>query len=472
MKYQAKTICEFDRVDLPKADLMTLMSRKIVDIADGGAYFSRAGVFTGAGNMYVVVPWILKEAASASKNHSYTREVSELFSTSKWFFDLLTDSNQMSSDAGSGKEFVYFSMLLKVEKLVAKGIRFNIFRSETTISSNIKGRWLLEKDLAETDTPVLFTCEVDECDRNHCLLSIARLFALQLSHQVKGKELSKRANILSKTLETLVDLPIDVPNALDAAITLSRSDKRFSDWEFWLKTIKAGIAESGERSQLLRVGAGEDFDFDSATFFEDAVEIALRTLGYSTAAQASGKILGGARWISGSSQTIDSEGSPEPKKARNARQRSRPDIYVRRQNKLPLLFECKYKNLKPQKPNGAPVVFNRDDRNQILSFILSQSAQQQFDTNAIVVIYPILESDIGPYETPILAYNANFDVSVEAKAPFSLQWTGDGSVSQRQPIRIYFYGIKIISCLAKPDPTQTNHAERERLKRFIEKLSA
>lgn len=434
-----------------------LLNTRRIELCGNAYRFVCSGVFSTPNTTYIVIPWV----ASTLKARALraTDPCSLMVAAFDWLKLIPTTGSAQNLGITTGREFLLHALLQYMIPLIENGLRYNIFRSEHQILGAIRGRWDLTRDLNQGQFPTTFSCNVDTCDRNHAIVSIARQFCHDLSTTAESQLVRSKAFQMESLLAQMADLQRDPLATLVDAELLASSDRRFSEWLPWLQMLKENISSKDGKPNFAAQGLTQDFEFNTASFFELAVEKILKQAGFAPRPQESGSILGGSTWMWNDRAL---EGDEPIVKARN---RSRPDLIVDSPEfKIPVLIECKYKKLEvvttgPEIRTSKRIGnFNRDDRNQVLSFVLSRSEDLRFDTSFIVVIYPAREVDP---DTPVLCFEAQTSTQGEHE---TVRW-GPMPPSEAN-LNIHFFGLDVMRALDEIR-SKTDGSEIMRLRRFL-----
>ena len=280
-----------------------------------------------------------------------------------------------------------------------------------------------------------------------------------LINQYQKQRFAQR--IIETLFNTLADKPRDINAVLEDSINLANRDKRFSHWIPWLSVI--GLNKESLIEQKLYAGSYNCFSFNSASFFEESLRHILKALNYEFSSQKSNEVLGGAYWSS------KLRFSDEDDQFKKSSQGSRPDYLVFRKMKKTLLLECKYKKMSPvlmdqiedqeiYKMEG----FKTSDRNQLLSFILSQDPHNLIETESIIVVYPKLETSESQI-VPKLTFGANFF----NKTTLGISWPIE---SKNSNIVVRFFGISALTILNEISSQNIEKPELDRFRSFLASL--
>lgn len=439
-----------DEIILSERDFAHFSQRGLIHTRAKKSVFNQAGVFAGEKNIFVIVPWVTKglsgddRQALCGPDDACSRVLDVLFHLR----DLSTECSKLTAPAMNGRDFLYLAFLKSLRRLIDEGLRNNVFRADQDVLPMIRGKWLAARDLAKAEMPISFSCEFSVCDRNHPILSIAREYCYQLMKAAQSRRLRNEASTEQARLADSADLPIDIRSTYRAALHLSGTDRRFAGWSSWLKSLESVVdIDSNGRLALVSSGLVSDAEFPTARFFELAVTRIITRSGYQVGEQKSEQILGGSYWYKGgsTSEEQDFDANALPADTSHSRYSSRPDAIISRADlPLPILVECKYKHLKVETTkSGANKVrgFDRGDRNQLLSFLLSYSESLKFDTSKIILLYPRTHGSLSL--TAKLVFPSWL---VTGQGEFGVHWKRGKSFND-QSVAIKFVGIDVIATL-------------------------
>lgn len=442
-KWVLQTFEQEPLTSLGKDDLADLVTKDRLYKTKEGYAFKQAGIYTTENKIFVVLPWICKDSVKTAEIYSSNDDVSLMLDT---FFNLKRitgESFNARLNIETGRDLLIYGYLRELELLVESGLKNNVFRSLVDLRKSIQGKWLINQDISKTETPINFTCEISECDTNHPLLIVAREYSLQASQICKSNKLKYMAISLEKKLSYFAETTTNIHQTVNQAEILAGSDKRFKAWQPWIEAIQwfLDMEGSSRRNSITKTGMVNDVELPSPRLFELVTTKLLKSIGYSVKEQLSGKILGGSSWHGSKLlEEDDSEFTVESNIKANSN--SRPDIICSKENTLPFLIECKYKQLEIDNSGKIPKMkgLNRNDRNQILSFVLSMTNQTRFNTESIFLVWPSRGCSGSP--VPELRFPAIIDFS--SKIP-NLSW--DPKYNDKSNLKIKFLTFDMIQVL-------------------------
>lgn len=461
---------EFKLIErLPKDDRAELLNRGVLSPLKYGYSFNASGIFSTAKNIYIVLPWILSQPNQDEA--SYRRSaLSNVFHSFKWFAEGISKSYGKSSHAQDASEFLHFSLFMSLKEALEVSVNYNVFRSTESVLPVVKGKWKMETDVALNHQPILFTCLTDECDRNHPIFVTALQYCELLEIRIGSRILRRDVQGTIEMLRSISNNDGEIEDNLEDALKLARSDRRFSHWVDWLNFLKEHFGSI--KDDITSFAELKDFKFETAVFFEESIRFVLDYLELDFTCQKPSAILGGSFW-GGVEQIKEDVPRLMQLNRLSSRYTSRPDYFIFRKDKKPILLECKYKQYFFTKHTHQGLEyssvnsFQTSDRNQILSFILSQSSELKFEPRSIVVIFPLLEDLDHSAESAYLTFNAttSYDEAV------NLNWCSRNYPVPENNITIHFFGAKILKMLSELNVKNEPQTEIDRFRKFIAKLA-
>ncbi len=426
-------------VEISREEISELVLKDRVYRVDGGFAFKQAGVYTTNHRIFVVLPWICRDFEKTKQIYDTIDDASLMLDA---FFDLkrvIAKAQVATTDIETGRDFVLYGYMQELASLVEIGIKNNVFRSLTDSRSAIQGKWLIAKDISQTETPTSFTCEVSECDKNHPLLMLAREYAYQVGQNCQSVRLRNLANALERKLSFHADVAENIHSTVRQAKQMASTDKRFKIWAPWIEAIHWFLEIETGRSihSIAKAGSISDIEFPSPRLFEIVTAKLLRKIGYNVKEQVSGKILGGSSWV-GKNQIEEERSEFSNDIFSTAASTSRPDMLATRQGQVPFLFECKYKQLEIDAGEAVPRIkgLNRNDRNQLLSFVMSISVESRFNTNSIFLVWP--SRNCANTAVPELRFATRFEFV--GTSP-TLKWSANFLNSSNLKVRFLTYDL-------------------------------
>lgn len=363
----------------------------VLTIGKRGAQFNASGLFQIRGEApYLVLPWFLAPNKQASEHEAQRASSILLLDVIKGIQYSAHSLMDVAPphEVQSASEFLHHSFLVRLHQCVVEDIRKNYFRVRTDEVGAIRGKWRLHRDLSKTLRPLKFTCEFEETDPSNEILIFAKAIAHWIQKRVSIKANSGLcADVISK-LASIELLPLSDQVFIRANVRAKREIGR----AHWKGLIAYGSSLYSSQDNI-GTDAGTAYQFPMDRFFELLLEDSLSLSGREVAAQVQNPVLGKSFWFHGSEVIEDSVDKEAPDE--NDRSglpltggiSSRPDL-VLRTNDTTAIIECKYKPLKipligPEKNTEWERPLGRDDRNQLLSFLLSIDCSPELEASRV-----------------------------------------------------------------------------------------
>lgn len=435
----------FEREEIPddigsdKAKLRFIQQHDVhVDFTKNNSVrFFNSGIFQLAdGPPVLILPWFLKESMDLLDEDSSELEKYEFFDLIKHIKYIRENITTLKSDKkGFALEIIVHSFLIKAESFLNRIIANNYFVDIDEELSTIKGRWNAHKDLRKSHRPIKFSCSYSGLEKNIFELSVLKGFFKDVQQKVKA---DKNQRVLDSLFTILSDVEEVFPSKQNIQKCLAIKSRITLDKEW--SSIITFIADYYSVIDSVSEDAGIAYKFPLDKFFEDVVAQCFRELRtHSVSTQERSLLMGGATWLSSSRE----DEIPERK---DVKIYTIPDVVIESPEDY-LLVECKYKPYKAPFDNHSNIVnskpIDRNDRNQVLSFILSlQPDPSVFKKNiSFSVVYPIVSPE--RFTKSILQFQKASLLLEEDKK--LLQQTIDKNSGC---LEINFIGINLSECLA------------------------
>lgn len=360
--------------------------------------FFSAGIYQLVeGPPIIVLPWFLKDNSGFSYPESNSTPFFEFIKDIKKFVAASVDLSNEKENT-SALDIILYSYLINLQEIVKSLLSQNYHHEVNEKVYFIKGRWELNKDIPFGGKPVKFTCTYNSLETNIPIFIFIKTFCRNIHSLLKSKK-----NLV--LIDQMISMLRDVDN-----VNLSRN--LIHEARLWCKSHKEAekllqIIDFAERllmdQSVYSRGAGVSYSFEMDKFFEDLV-LSFFNLDrdFAVMPQSREDVLGGATWVSSDNTSFDLE-------SKRAKQYSVPDIVAFNSSRY-IVLECKYKPLRipfinDEDSNEDLVSFSRDDRNQLLSFIMSVRPSPEIRNKKIdfVVIFPT------SYVTDYRVTELNFD---------------------------------------------------------------
>ncbi len=442
-----------DEIGSDRAKLRFLQQHDVnVDFTKNNTVrFFNSGIFQLAdGPPILILPWFLKESMELLDNSNNDLEKYEFFDLIKHIKYIRDNATALKSEQkGFSLEIIVHSFLVKTELFLKRIIANNYFVDVDEELSTIKGRWNAHKDLRKNHRPIKFSCSYSGLEKNIFELSLLKGFFKDIQQKVKA---DKNQRVLEALFVILSDVEEIFPSrqniqkcfAIKSRVTLDR------EWH----SVITFIADFYSVIDSVSEDAGIAYKFPLDKFFEDVVAQCFRELRtHNVSTQERSLLMGGATWLSSSRD----EEIPEKKEVKIY---TIPDVVIESDSDY-LLVECKYKPYKApfdKLSNGVnSKSIDRNDRNQVLSFILSLQPEVSLVNKNITfnVVYPIVSTE-------------RFTKSILQFQKASVVLDEDNKVlrqalsRQQNCLEINFIGINLSECMES--------IKNKKLKEFSRKL--
>ena len=340
----------------------------VVSFTKSGCTFHSPGVFqVGGSRPVIVLPWFLRELDTRGDLKSDLRAWSWIFDSVKDISVFVNAKADLDLDEKpySAFDLIYYSFLSSLLDEVKRLSLLNFHHEMTEVTPFLRGRWNVARDVAQGPSPTKFTCTFGSLQKDSPFFRVCRAFC----HQARRSLMSRRnLGLVHEIDSVLLDVPVLMVgrSAFDEARSWIRQcgDERVLSG--LLDFMSAVLVSGGSYARA----SGVAFKFEMDRFLEELVEKVFRGSNLCEVARHSREpILGGSVWIANANFQDDIESE------RTANNTSIPDVIVSDESSY-LVGECKYKRLRvPFINDGEPDPelkgFSRNDRNQVLSFLMS-----------------------------------------------------------------------------------------------------
>lgn len=338
-----------------------------VEFADGYSRFFTSGIFQIKGGPPVLIlPWFLKGNLSTVEGDIANSEISffDFIKNIKYYLDS-SASLYSETEEGIAFEIVTHSFLKRLHNFVLEIITNNYFLEVEEEVNTIKGKWNISRDLMRSHRPIKFDCTYSNVGKNARELRLIKGVCLQLKKRVRSFQNRRLLDEVLRSLHDVDPLPID-KNVFSYVAGQRNAITEHSDWDEILKYITNFVVGNSE----IEAEAGFCFKLPVDKFFEDIIFYVLEKIpNIAVTQQVRTDLLGGSSWVS-----QDGRFEANDKDVAKGKVYSIPDIFVEVDDYVSVL-ECKYKPLRVKfinEDSGESLKsISREDRNQILSFVLS-----------------------------------------------------------------------------------------------------
>ena len=259
--------------------------------------------------------------------------------------------------------------------------------------SVIRGKWLVHKDMGLGPRPISFECKFSDAEPINPILILIKSFTIWLSDMSCTRLNLNLCNEILSELEHIEYQKISDMIISEAVqyVTVSHAD---SEWLSIIESI-SNIYETLKRSSPM-IGLAYMFEMDR--FFEELIEDSLHLNHISFRRQYRMSLLGGAIWkrSGDDSEAVDTS---EVIGEKDSQMHVKPDIVVSFDRSV-WVCDCKYKPLllplhDQNKGLDFQRKFSREDRNQLLSFVLSYFPANIKENTRFAIIYPDINATIS-----------------------------------------------------------------------------
>jgi 5-methylcytosine-specific restriction endonuclease McrBC regulatory subunit McrC len=424
--------------------------------------FFCTGIFqiTG-GPPLIILPWFLKGNISVLDGNIASSELSffDFIKKIKYYLD---SGVHLYGKSGTGLawEIVCHSFLKKVESFLTEIIKHNYFVDTEDVTNSIKGKWSIATDLRKNPKPLKFTCSYSTVGKETFELAVIKSALLKISRHVRVMHNKELVNSLLKILEDVI--PVDLnPQSLWKLKSQNNVITRHSSWDSIIEFLESWI--DGKAFQENESGISFKLPVDK--FFEDLMFFFLRKVpDISCEKQIRRDILGGCSWISENGDLIEEE-------AITGKAYSIPDIILKNDSSLSIV-ECKYK------PLSIPFIntdfsdnlqkFSRNDRNQLLSFVLAVSPSIDIGNRKVSfnVIYPC--SQIESIKSSILSFpNSKFAFNSFSKNLIHRNFRD--KLTSEDVLKFHFVGVNVSKALSSIRNGDAHNFATELVQQLVQK---
>ena len=291
-------------------------------------------------------------------------------------------------------------------------------------------------------------CEFEETDPSNEIL----LFAKSISHWIQRQTVTRANSDLCSDVITQLSAIDLVPLTETVIHRAELRAQREKGRENWRGLIAYGKSIFHDRNSI-GTEAGTAYQFPMDQFFELLIEDLLLITGQEVIAQARKPVLGKSYWEAASQMVdaddVESEERDDALISKEASIVSKPDI-IMKDNYVFSVIECKYKPFKIPLIDGPPNTevetgFKRNDRNQLLSFILS--VEDSPDVGSRKVTFNVVFPHIGAQ--PVLYSDLVFrHATLQLSGGWKhLSQSISNLPSGAEPLKIRFVGVNVIECI-------------------------
>ncbi len=348
----------------------------------------------------LVLPWFFKDHESLLDEDKERHSLQSFFEIINQIKKYKNSSVDLKNGTNvSAIDIMMHSFLLNMLEQVKYLTSFNFHQDVSRVEKSIKGRWDIVQDLKNGPRPLNFTCEYNSLEYDISILLFLKAF---LKYSLKI--LSSRKNKI--LVENILGYLKDVTDIKVTRVLVNKAKA----WTYHNPKFESllSVVEFAESilfgKDVYSKKAGMSYHFRMDKFFEALTlklfklknEIEINT-------QTRENLLGGAVWKKEGDYQVDSQ-------IKKAIQFTIPDLILEDDSHY-VVLECKYKPFRIPLINGDSkdadlISYNRNDRNQILSFLMSVRPSISFAKRKIqfAVIFPCREVEI--FEVAELAFSS------------------------------------------------------------------
>lgn len=404
---------------------------RVANFSKKGTVFHASGIFQiGNGPTILVLPWFYK-----NKNELFTDQV--VFDSIKEISVYKESLLSLNKDGNlNALDLILRSFFLKLNQELDKVIDLNFHNDTYEEVASIKGKWNINRDLRSGPRPLKFSCTFGNLDKNHPILNFTKAFLMVIKRNIKSTSNSK---IVKNAIKKLVEVPTEniSPKLIQEAKNAVKTNKHFSEWLDLINFAESMLLDK----DIYDPKAGVSFKFEMDKFFEELVyQLGRLVYPKGTHTQHREEILGRSYWTS-DSQIVSLD------RVKN-NMSSRPDVFIEADKDL-FILECKYKPFKIPYINDSELgmdmsSFGRDDRNQLLSFLISLTPSSYMTGKKVhtAVLFPC--RSVKDYKVSSLVFsNAKFKIDSISKSISQIK----SDVNEDNRLEVKFVGLNIQSCL-------------------------
>ena len=401
--------------------------------------FYQSGIYqVGSKCTILVLPWIFKDydlASLANKSSAPFR-----------FLDLINEINEIKSlsvglNGNIEEEAIELLAHSFLRKALAAIEKISIFahHCETTESLHtLRGRWDLLKDLRKTKRPLKFSCTYSTLTKDSPFLVLLKGFLFELKRMLYSR---KNQSLIEQSL-----------TFLDEVTCLPPQHSLINEAKTWLTRFKCteflGLVDFIESfsfgTSKYSPHAGLCYQFSMDKFFEQVIESLAQMLPSKIVrTQERFDVLGGGAWEANADLALAST-SP----TKNARTKSIPDVIIIGDVDYTLI-ECKYKPLRiplinGNSPDQSLDAFGRNDRNQLLSFILGIAPSGFISNKKVTISLAFPCAEVDSFKTSDLVFDSA-KLYLDAHVRNLIQNTQ--VLNKSDMLRIRFVGINVFAAI-------------------------
>lgn len=404
---------------------------RVAHFSKKGAIFHVSGIFQiGDGPTVLVLPWFFKHNEDQLIDQTVFDSIKDISIYRDSLLSLHKENDLNALDV------ILRSFFLKLNNEIDEVINLNFHNDTQEEITSIKGKWNVNRDLRTGPRPLKFSCTYGNLDKNHPILNFIKAFLIDIRKKIRS---TSNRIIIKNALRKLIEVPVVnmSPKLILEAKNAVKNSKHFYGWNDLIAFSESILLNR----DIYDPKAGVSFKFEMDKFFEEIVyQLGRLVFPKGTHTQHREEILGRSYWTS-DSQIVSLD------RVRN-NMSSRPDVFIEADKDLYIL-ECKYKPFKIPYINENELgvdmsSFGRDDRNQLLSFLVSLSPSSYMTGKKVhtAVLFPC--RTIDDYKVSSLVFsNAKFKIDSISKSISQIK----SNVDEENRLEVKFVGLNIQACL-------------------------
>lgn len=401
--------------------------------------FYTSGVFQlSDGPPILVLPWFLKDNDDLFDEKKTNSSLYEFFNIIKEIKSFMQSSVDLDNNTEvNALDIILYSYLLNLKEKIKHITSFNFHQNVSREEKSIKGKWSVAKDLSKGPRPLNFSCEYSSLEQNIPVLIFLKSFIKHLEKILKSK---KNLIVLNQIASYLKDVDDIRPSKklLYEARSWTSMNPKFDSFFTILDFAESIMFENNIYSK----NAGISYHFRMDKFFENIIHTLFNQLSESQiSTQTRENVLGGAIWRNNNQCIFDED-------IKKANQYSIPDVIIESHDSY-IVLECKYKPFRIPFINNNSVSsdlvsFGRNDRNQLLSFIMSLRPTPALSNKKVQfsVIFPCRE--IESYEISELTFSSA-KLHIDPIVRNLVQNKND--FNENTMLKIKFIGLNVSRCI-------------------------
>ena len=365
-------------------------NHRVLGISAKEAWFNVAGIFQVGKTCCIVNPWF--HIGLSEDRHDDSRSLA--------FLDYISETKEISrlvqldkcDPSKYAQEIIIHSFLKALSNQLQESLKKNYFMEKQETLPTIKGKWLVHQDIRRGPRPTSFECQFNDAEPKNPILVLVKSFLDWLHSRISTRLNTVLCSDTSAMLSHIEHQRFAKKLIEEAGIYVYQNDSG-EEWSRILESIENLFDSIGRASPLV----GLSYMFEMDRFFEELTEDLLYLHRIPFSKQERLPLLGGGKWHSKDSKATASELSDSSIQEKSSRMHSKPDLIVEFDKSL-WVCDCKYKPFflplhDKSKKKEYQKMIGRDDRNQLLSFLLSFMPRNAPNNVRFAIIYPDLTTE-------------------------------------------------------------------------------